>query len=1253
MRLLPFACPPPSRIAILAALFAATSSFNLFAQAALPPVQSPVPHMPRAHSQARRADTSTQQVDTPQFSVAPGSYSDPQTVTITDSTPGATIYYSTNGTYPWPSAQTQYNGPITVSASEIVVAVATATGYQNSEWGIAEYLITSVPSRFTYTVAGNLTWGYSGDGGPAPAARFSNPNAAVADSAGNVYIADSGNNVIRKVDAKTGIITTIAGNGQAANSGDGGPAISAALWTPQYLALDGSGHLYIGELGDVVVRRVNLATGQITAFAGDPNGTVSTGPATSVKLGGLIGLALDTSDNLYIGTGASVLKIDIATNSATQYAGYGPTPGYDYMTSFAMDTLGNVYGWEGGYGMVEKITPGGQVTVVAGKNTGIYPPNGGDGGPATNAYLGPNGYIAVDQAGNLYISDSWNGAIREVTAKDGIINTIAGVFANSSIGGDGDPSTSSDLYFPGNLSLDASGNIYLAWPAEERILKITAPATPPTTPAAAPSFSLTPGSYPNTQQLEITSTTPDASIYLSFDGSDPSTAGQAYHGPIQVTGSVAIKAIAVAPGTLKSSIADASYTITDPPQAVISTFAGTGKYGFPTAGGVANKTRIGQATSIAFAANGTAYIIDSNNNAVWKVDSTGTLSLVAGNGTYGFSGDGDPAASAVFNFPQGVAVDASGNVYIADAGNNRIRKIDAATGIINTVAGGGAQSSTCGDGGPAKQAWVSRPSALAFDSSGNIYIADTGDGRIRFVDASTGIITTVAGSSTMFPVQDGVPATQQDMSPVAIALDKQNNLYIADDWNGRIRKVDTSTNIITTLAGGGLTWPAENGSLATGVIILPRGVAVASDGAVYFSDFSAVVRKVDPATGLLSITAGNTYYGYSGDGGAATMASLYAPRQLTFDASGNLFIPDIGADAVREVTFSTPAAVPQISVPAGTYTSAQHITLNDSTSGATIYYTLDGSTPDTASTVYSAPIVLRNSATLQAVAAAPGHPLSTVAHAAYIITLQTPTIALSSSASAAFVSNPVTFTASLAGASATPSGSVTFLDGATTLGTATLNAGTATYTTSSLTAGPHTITVSYDGDDNFNSATSLTLTQTIQDFTMGAPGSGSTSATVQPGGTATYTVSVMPPSGSTTPADITFSITGLPAGATATFNPAKVPAGSAATSVSLSIAVPAQSSAALRPASQRFPLEWGLLILPLLRLRRNRRALARTLLLAALAFAGAVVIATLSGCGGSGSQSVTPKPQPQTYNLTVTATAGTLTHTTNLTLTVD
>jgi sugar lactone lactonase YvrE len=1216
---------------------------------------TPATRLQATHAQAHAApaDSSLPKAAKPEFSVTPGSYSGTQTVTITDSTPGAAIYYSTNGTYPVVADYNKYAGSITVSSSEIVVAVAAASGYSNSDWASAEYLITSVPSRFLYTVAGNDTWGYPADGEPGPVAMLASPAAAVADDAGNVYIADYDNNVILKVDGKTGIITTVAGTGVQSDTGDGGPATSATLWLPFYLALDESGNLYIAENGDYVVRKMNLSTGVITRFAGDPNGTGTPGTALGTGFSaGFIGLAVNSGE-VYIGTGYAICGVD-SDGKISEVAGYSTVQGFPYLQSFAIDGKLNIYGWEEGYGQIDKITAGGQISVYAGSKS-PYSTGSGDGGPAIGAKLGVyGGYLATDPQGNLYISDTWDNAIREVNSQTGIINTVAGVYGDPyTVGADGDPATSSGLYSPQNLSVDASGNIYLGDASTLRVRKITAPATPPSTPAVAPVFSVTPGTLPDAKSLTISSSAPGAAIFVTFDGSDPTTNMQGYHGPIDVTASATLKAIAVAPGFLKSPFTSASYTVSAPLNHIISTLAGTGRSGQSGTGtgGPVSSTALGAPTSIAFDASGNSYISDRANNVVWKLNSSGTIAVVAGNGTYGSSGDGAAATSAQLASPTGVAVDKSGNLYIGDGVS--VRVVSASTGIINTYAGGGKRTANFGDGGPATSAYLSGPIGLVFDTSGNLYIADSGDNRVRLVDAKTAIITTVAGGALYgSPIGDGGPATSAYLYPTALALDRQNNLYVVDAQDARVRRVDATTGIITTVAGGGNPGPDPDGSLATAINVTNfRGVAIDASGDLYYSDLQARVRKIDAATGTVTTVAGNTYYGYTGDGGEATMAQLGNPQQIAFDNGGNLYIPDSADYVVRRVTFPPPAATPAFSVAGGAYTSVQHVTLTDSTSGAAIYYTLDGTTPDTGSTTYSGPIAIRESATLQAVAAANGHALSAVAKAVYSITLQTPTLALSSSAATAYTGNPVTLTATLTVAAGSPTGTVTFMDGTTELGTGNVSGGTATYTTSSLAVGTHTITAVYSGDDGFNPATSADTTVNISDFTFAPPSGGTTSATVKPGGTATYQLTVTPPSGSTTLSAVTFSIAGLPAGATSSFNPSSVPANSGTTNVTLSVKVPAQS-ASVPAATPRFPLVLGLALLPLLGLGKARRA-SKTLLIV-LAIGSAAALAVFTGCGGSGnSGGGGGGSQSQTYNLTVTTTAGSDSHTTKLTLTVQ
>jgi len=270
------------------------------------------------------------------------------------------------------------------------------------------------------------------------------------------------------------------------------------------------------------------------------------------------------------------------------------------------------------------------------------------------------------------------------------------------------------------------------------------------------------------------------------------------------------------------------------------------------------------------------------------------ITTVAGGGNS--FGDGGTATEAQLRYPSGVAVDSSGNLYIADTGNHRIRKVDT-DGVITTVAGTGS-SGYSGDGGAATEAQLSSPSGVAVDSSGNLYIADSGNNRIRQVDTN-GVITTVAGGGFD---GDGGAATSARLSyPSGVAVDSSGNLYIADKGKHRIRKVDTN-GVISTVAGDGTTgYSGDFGAAAEAQLDNPSGVAVDSSGNLYIVDTrNNSIRKVD-TNGVISTVAGDGTYGYSGDGGAATDAQLYNPSAVAVDSSGNLYIADTNNGRIRKV----------------------------------------------------------------------------------------------------------------------------------------------------------------------------------------------------------------------------------------------------------------------------------------------------------------------------------------------------------------
>ena len=330
----------------------------------------------------------------------------------------------------------------------------------------------------------------------------------------------------------------------------------------------------------------------------------------------------------------------------------------------------------------------------------------------------------------------------------------------------------------------------------------------------------------------------------------------------------------------------------------IETVAGMGVSGVSGDGGAATTAKLNSPGTSAVDAAGNLYIADKMNNRIRKVDASGIITEICGGVTGGFSGDGGVATAAQVSQPLSVAVDGAGNLYIADYGNSRIRKINT-SGIISTVAGTTAGFS--GDGSAATLAQLSSPTDVAVDGSGNLYICDYGNHKIRKV-TSSGIISTIAGTTGGF-TGDGGPATAAKLNaPNGVAADGSGNVYIADLRNNRIRKVDAA-GTITTIAGSTSSGYSGDGGAATAAgMNSPAFLTVDVAGNVFFSDMgNFVIRRISVA-GDIETVAGTGGGGYSGDGGPATAATMSSPTGVTFDANNNLFITVQGNHVVRKVS---------------------------------------------------------------------------------------------------------------------------------------------------------------------------------------------------------------------------------------------------------------------------------------------------------------------------------------------------------------
>jgi sugar lactone lactonase YvrE len=342
---------------------------------------------------------------------------------------------------------------------------------------------------------------------------------------------------------------------------------------------------------------------------------------------------------------------------------------------------------------------------------------------------------------------------------------------------------------------------------------------------------------------------------------------------------------------------------------IIYTVAGNGSAGYSGDGGAATGAQLNFPLGIWVDSAGNLFIADYRNHSVRKVSPAGVITTVAGTGVAGFSGDGGPATSAQFHYTYGVTADSSGNLYVADSDNNRIRRISPA-GIVTTVAGAG-PGGYFGDGGPATSSYLYLPTGVARDAAGNMYIAEM-YGRVRKV-APDGVITTVAGTGVAGYSGDGGPATSAQVRDLTgLCLDGSGNLYLADRSDHRIRKVSPA-GIITTVAGNGVRGFSGDGGPATAAQLSgPSGVTVDSAGNIYIADAgNSRVRKVSPG-GVMSTVAGNGSQTYGGDGGPATSAQIGVPFGVALSSSGDLYISDYYNNRIRVVRAG--GTVPALSI---------------------------------------------------------------------------------------------------------------------------------------------------------------------------------------------------------------------------------------------------------------------------------------------------------------------------------------------------
>jgi len=750
------------------------------------------------------------------------------------------------------------------------------------------------------------------NGIPALDAYLYNPYGVAVDTAGNYYIAAFNQNRVFKVTVSTKVITVVAGSGAQGYSGDGvvGGAATADLYHPYAVAVDSALNVYIADQGNCVIRKVT-AVSTITTIAG----TAGQCNATGNNLSSPAGVAVDGSGNLYIGDyyNCVVHRVVLSTLASTPYAGRESSCAYSgdngaatsaqlyYPAGLATDSAGNLYIADSQNCVVRKVTKSsGNITTIAGNHTCGY---AGDGGKALSASMNQFFGLTVNGGGTVVtFADYYNQRIRQFTV-GGNISTVAGTGSacSGTSCGEGGQATSASLYYPVGVAVTSGGTYYIGNNDNEVVDSFTVGGT----------LNLVAGNHSNTTETPF-SGAPAKGVQLSYPfGIATDSSNDVY---IADSHNFLVREYVKSTG-------------------LVNFFAGNGTSGFTGDGSPATTAELTYNYGVAKDSAGNVYIADTNNCVVREVNTAGTINLFAGlvisnSVRCGYNGDGGSATNTELYYPYGVAVDSKNNVYITDTAYHVVRRVTG--GVVTTIAGIGAISGYSGDGGPAANALLNQPQAVAVDKSGNVFIADTYNCRVREINAATGVITTVAGDGNCSFTGDGLATSVGVGYPQGVAVDANDNLFVSDNTN-RVRWVSPS-GFITTIAGTGNGGYFGDGGPATAAwLYTPTGIALDTAGNILVADYNNWRIRSISVFPALSTSVGSLAFGLT------SVGSTSSPQTVTVSAYGPVTISNISTSNNFTEADNCPAALPNGTTctmyvyfsPTGSGSANGNVTIND------------------------------------------------------------------------------------------------------------------------------------------------------------------------------------------------------------------------------------------------------------------------------------------------------------------------------------